>query len=97
MTANVHLLVAHGVLYLKWAQDEVGVPLGILTEGSIEKCSQDVKQAKSSFVARTSVKNIHRNVLVRRSWEADPVLHYKGTVMQVMLSTGARCHDLFVQ
>ena len=65
MTANVHLLIAHGVLYLKWAQDEVGVPLGFLTEGSIEKCNQDVKQANSSFVARTSVENIHRNVLVR--------------------------------
>ena len=97
MTANVHLLVAHGVLYLKWAQDEVGVPLGILTEGSIEKCNQDVKQANSSFVARTLVENIHRNVLVRRSWEADPVLHYEGTVMQVMLSTVAGYHNLFVQ
>ena len=43
MTANVHLLVSHGALYLKWAQEEVGVPLGILTEGSIEKCIQDVK------------------------------------------------------
>ena len=87
MTANVHLLVAHGVLYLKWAQDEVGVPLGILTEGSIEKCNQDVKHANSSFVARISVENIHRNILVRRSWEADPVLHYEGTVLQVILST----------
>ena len=49
---------------------EVGVPLGVLTEGSI-----DIKQANSSFVARTSVENIHRNILLRRSWEADPVLH----------------------
>ena len=89
MTANVHLLVAHGVLYLKWAQDEVGVPLGILTKGSIEKCNQDVKHANSSFVARISVENIHRNILVRRSWEADPVLHYEGTVLQVILSTVA--------
>ena len=96
MTANVHLLVAHGVLYLKWAQDEVGVPLGILTEGSIEKCNQDVKHANCSFVARISVENIHRNILVRRSWEADPVLHYEGTVLQVILSTVARCHDAFV-
>ena len=97
MTANVHLLVAHGGLYLKWAQNEVGVPLGILTEGAIEKCNQDVKKANSNFVARTSVENIHRNILVRRSWEADPVLHYESTVLQVMLSTVTRCHDVFLQ
>ena len=84
MTANVHLLIAHGALYLNWAQQEVGVPLGVLTEGSIEKLNQDVKQANRSFVARISVENIHRNILVRRSWEADPVLHYESTVRQVM-------------
>ena len=84
MSANVHLLIAHGGLYLKWAQQEVGVPLGVLTEGSIEKLNQDVKQANTSFVARVSVENIHRNILVRRSWEADPVLHYETTVWQVM-------------
>ena len=87
MTANIHLLVSHGALYLRWAQEEVGVGLGILTEGSIEKCNQDVKEANSRFVARTSVENMHRNILVRRSWEADPVLHYESTVQQVFLST----------
>ena len=84
MTANVHLLIAQGGLYLKWAQQEVGVPLGVLTEGSIEKLNQDVKQANTSFVARVSVENIHRNIQVRRSWEAHPVLHYETTVRQVM-------------
>ena len=33
MTTNIHLLVAHGPLYLKWALEELQVPLGILTEG----------------------------------------------------------------
>ena len=87
MTANVHLLISHGALYLKWAQNEIGVPLGILTEGSIEKCNQDVKKANTRFVARVSVENIHRNILVRRSWESDPVLHYESSVQQVMLCT----------
>ena len=36
MTANIHLLIAHGHLYLEWAQQDVGVPLGI------EKCNQEV-------------------------------------------------------
>ena len=62
----------------------MGVPLGVLTEGSIQKLNQDVKQSNKSFVAMVSVENIHRNILVRRSWEADPVLHYETTVRQVM-------------
>ena len=68
---------------------EVGVPLGVQTEGSIEKLNQDVKQANSSFVARKkegkarvlrvfackiSVESIHKIILLRWSWEADPVL-----------------------
>ena len=83
MTANVHLLIAHGHLYLRWAQEEIGVPLGVLTEGSIEKCNQDVKFIHRRFVARTSMENIHRNTLARLSWETDPVLHYEETVLQV--------------
>ena len=53
---------------------EVGVPLGVQTEGSIEKLNQDVKQANSSFVARISVESIHKIILLRWSWEAHPVL-----------------------
>ena len=36
LTANIHLFIAHGHLYLEWAQQDVGVPLGI------EKCNQEV-------------------------------------------------------
>ena len=57
--------------------------LGILTEGSIEKANQDVKQTNSRFVARISIENIHKNSLHRLSWEADPILHYEWTVGQV--------------
>ena len=67
----------------RWAQEEVGVPLGVLTEGSIEKCNQDCKVSNTRFVARTSMENVHRNTLTRRSWEADPLLHYEETVQQV--------------
>ena len=59
------------------------MPLGILTEGSIEVSNKDVKQTLSRFVARMSLENIHKNCLKRLSWEADPVLHYESTVNQV--------------
>ena len=77
MSANLHLLIAHGSLYLRWAQEEVGVPLGVLTEGSIEVANKDVKAANKKFVSRVSAERIHRDILTRRSWECDPLLHYE--------------------
>jgi hypothetical protein len=84
MSANLHLLIAHGSLYLRWAQDEVGVPLGVLTEGSIEVANKDVKTANRKFVSRVSAERIHRDILTRRSWECDPLLHYEFTEHQVI-------------
>ena len=52
--SNVYLLVAHGVLYLKWAQEEVRVPFGFLTRGSIEKCNQYVKKQTSALGPKSS-------------------------------------------
>ena len=44
------------------------------------------------FVARTSMENIYRNTLTRRSWEADPLLHYEETVQQVEYSNRRNLH-----
>ena len=63
------------IIKSSWAQNEIGVSLGSPTEGSIEKCNQDVKQTTSRLVARVSMENIHRNALTRRSWAVDPLLH----------------------
>ena len=62
----------------------VGVPLGTLTEGSIEKCNQDIKLSNKRFVARINMKNIHRNTLTRLSWETSPLLHFETTFLQVL-------------
>ena len=72
------------VFQFRRAQEEVGVALGVLTEGSIEKCNQDTKRTSANFVARVSMENIHGNALTRRSWAVDPVLHHKATVNQVI-------------
>ena len=89
MSANVHIciyaymLLAHGSLYLRWAQEEIKVPLGTLTEGSIEVANKDVKDANRKFVTRVSAERVHRDILTRRSWECDPLLHYEMTQHQV--------------
>ena len=67
----------------------MGVPLGALTEGVIEKANQDVKTANSRFVARVSSERVQKDILTRRSWEADALLHYLENVVQV--------RQLFVQ
>ena len=72
------------VFQFRWAQEEVGVALGVLTEGSIEKCNQDTKQTSANFVARVSMENIHRNALTCCSWAVDHVLHHEVTVNQVI-------------
>ena len=68
----------------RWAQEEVGVPLGVLTEGSIEVCNKDVKLANQSFVTRVSSERIQKDIVTRRNWEQDPILHYEMTVRQVI-------------
>ena len=35
------------------------------------------------FVARISSQRIQRDILMRRTWESDPLLHYESTVLQV--------------
>ena len=57
--------------------------MGVLTEGSIEKCNLDVKKTHSRFVARVSMQNIHINTITRCSWAVDPLLHFGATVQQV--------------
>ena len=86
MTANVHLLIAHGADYMKWSQEDLGVPIGVLTEGSIEVLNKDVKKDNKCFVARISSERVQRDIMVRRNWEADPLLHYEATVRQVIRS-----------
>ena len=83
MSANLHMLIVHGPLYLHWAQEEVGVPLGVLTEGSIEVANKDVKAANNKYAARVSAERVHRDILTRRSWECDPLLHFEITHHQV--------------
>ena len=35
--------------------------------------------ANKKFVSRVSAERIHRDILTRRSWECDPLLHYEMT------------------
>ena len=83
LTCTVSLPMAPYTIYMRWAQEEIKVPLGTLTEGSIEVANKDVKAANKKFVARISAKRIHRDILSRRSWECDLLLHFEMTQLRV--------------
>ena len=97
MTANTHMLIVHGSLYLHWAQEEVGIALGILTEGSIEVANKDVKTANKKFVTRVSAQRVHSDILTRRSWECDPLLHFEITQHQVYIRHSLSLFDFIMQ
>ena len=44
---------------------------------------KDVKAANKKFVSRVSAMRVHRDILTRRSWECDPLLHFEITQHQV--------------
>ena len=43
MSAILHVLYAHGSLYLNWANDTVGVPLGAISDNAME-CENKLKK-----------------------------------------------------
>ena len=78
------MLIVHAPLYLHRAQEEVGVALFVLTEGSIEVANKDVKATNNKYAARvSSAERVQRDILTRRSWECDPLLHFEITHNQV--------------
>ena len=54
----VHSTLCHGDLFIRYAQAELGVPLGFLTENSIEMGNKDNKQYKHSPERMTLVKKL---------------------------------------
>ena len=46
-------------------------------------CSALVKATNNKYAARVSAERVHRDILTRRSWECDPLLHFEITHNQV--------------
>ena len=79
MTGTVHKILSHGRAYIEWAQHEVGVPLGALTEGSIEMGNKQNKTCIRSFSRKDSFVNESTDVFVRRMWGSDPLIIWEET------------------
>ena len=73
MTALLHVIYCHGHLYLEWAEEVVGAPLGALSESAMECHMKDKKRAKRharmDSVAHNSADSMHYP-----TWTSDPLV-----------------------
>ena len=72
MTASVHLMLAHGHLFLQYSQDVYGCANGVWTEGTMEggnKCNRDMKFHLSR---KDSLEHEREDVMRRHLVMSDP-------------------------
>ena len=61
-------------MYICWAQENIGVPLGALTERSIEKGNKQNKECLKRLSRKNSYTNENSDIFLRRMWESDPII-----------------------
>ena len=73
-SANIHALMCHGNLYIRYAQQVLGVPLGFLTENAIEMGNKQNKQLKNMFSRKNAIANETADIFKRRLYISDPIV-----------------------
>ena len=67
MSGTTHCLYLHGHLYIEWAA-RMNLPIGIFTEGSVEKGNQSEKDINSNHSRHFSVKAKNHDLLFGGMW-----------------------------
>ena len=78
ITANTHSLLCHAPLYIRWAQNELGVSLGALSENSLEKGNKQNKLYRQLFSYRSDIKRENKDIFMWRLLVSDPFLLLEG-------------------
>ena len=81
-TGNTHGLLVHGASYIAWAQEEVGVPLGYLTEGALEFGNKHNLAYRALFSFKGNLKKETEQIFRRRLEMSDPKLCIDGVESQ---------------
>ena len=78
MSATVHLMLAHGHLYLNFAQNILMCPNGRLSESSIESANKLNRRLRFFFSRKNSLINERIDMMIRHLWMSDPhvIAHY---------------------
>ena len=74
MSATLHVLFVHGHDYIRWAQEDVGVPLGALSESAIECHNKVVKAMRRLHARMDSIVNQSADILYNNMWRSDPLV-----------------------
>ena len=74
MTASLHLLLAHGHLYLDYAQNTLKCPNGLLSESSIESANKLNRILRFFFSRKNSLRNERVDMMRRHFWMSDPIV-----------------------
>ena len=82
ITANTHAMLCHASLYIRWAQEELGVSLGALSENSLEMGNKQNNIYRKLFSYRGDIKRENRDVFNRRLIISDPLLQLEGVLKQ---------------
>ena len=82
VTANTHALLCHASLYIRWAQGELGVSLGALSENSVEMGNKQNNNYRKLFCRRGNIKCETYDIFKRRLLISDPFLLIEGVLKQ---------------
>ena len=76
------MLLAHSGKYIRWVQSNYNMPVGVLTESSIELNNKHIKMARKRFSRKMSFAKENQDILRLRLWCSDPLLYYESFVLQ---------------
>lgn len=74
LTPSFHTMLAHGHLFLQYAQQDLNVSLGELTEASTEMANKTNKESDLFFSRKTSLVHRLQDVTTRQLTKSDPHL-----------------------
>ena len=81
-TGTTHSLLVHGSLYIRWAQDELGVSIGSLSENALEMGNKVNLQHRKLFSRKNSIKKETYDIFKRVLSTSDPYLLLEGVYKQ---------------
>ena len=74
MTASIHILLAHGHLFLDYAQNTLKCPNGRLSESSVEAANKLNRLLRFFFSRKNSLLNERVDMMIRHFWQSDPIV-----------------------
>ena len=81
-TGTTHSLLVHGSLYIRWAQDELGVSIGSLSENALKMGNKVNLQHRKLFSRKNNIKKETYDIFKRVLSTSDPYLLLEGVYKQ---------------